>query len=159
MVEKKKNTTKKKAPSSAPAKKAAKHVAPAAKAAAKAPKAAAKAEAPVAPARTQYAAGMSDPTTLPYGSWPSPITLDIVLGGSRGLAEPKGIPIDLTTDLGFGSFKQSAKTIGRPPPTLKLHPGHVVTLTIAGFSLPPSPEIFGSVRARSSTLRFSSGTS
>ena len=31
---------------------------------------------------------MSEPSILPYGSWPSPITLDIVIGGSRGLAGP-----------------------------------------------------------------------
>src|SRR5258708_6245127 len=48
---------------------------------------------------------------------------------------------------------------GRPPFTLILQPGHVVTDTITGFSLPTSPETFGSVTARSSTLRFTSGTS
>jgi dipeptidyl aminopeptidase/acylaminoacyl peptidase len=31
---------------------------------------------------------MSDRPTLPYGSWPSPITLDLVLAGGRGLVEP-----------------------------------------------------------------------
>jgi len=31
---------------------------------------------------------MTDPSILPYGSWPSPITLDLVVAGSRGLAEP-----------------------------------------------------------------------
>ena len=30
---------------------------------------------------------MTDPVTLPYGSWPSPISLDLVVSGSRGLAE------------------------------------------------------------------------
>ena len=35
-----------------------------------------------------YAAGMSTPTILPYGSWPSPITLDLVLGRRPRLAEP-----------------------------------------------------------------------
>ena len=37
---------------------------------------------------TTYAAPMTDPSILPYGSWPSPITLDLVLAGSRGLSEP-----------------------------------------------------------------------
>ncbi len=31
---------------------------------------------------------MSIPQTRPYGSWPSPITLDLVLAGSRSLGEP-----------------------------------------------------------------------
>jgi dipeptidyl aminopeptidase/acylaminoacyl peptidase len=31
---------------------------------------------------------MTDRPTLPYGSWPSPISLDLVLAGSRSLAEP-----------------------------------------------------------------------
>jgi dipeptidyl aminopeptidase/acylaminoacyl peptidase len=31
---------------------------------------------------------MTERTTLPYGSWPSPISLDLVVGGSRALAEP-----------------------------------------------------------------------
>ncbi len=31
---------------------------------------------------------MSIPQSRPYGSWPSPITLDLVLAGGRGLAEP-----------------------------------------------------------------------
>ena len=49
--------------------------------------------------------------------------------------------------------------IGLPPPTVKLHPGQVVTPTNAGFSEPASPPILGRVRARSSTLRFTSGMS
>ena len=35
-----------------------------------------------------YAPGMSATPSLPYGSWPSPITLDMVLAGSRHLVEP-----------------------------------------------------------------------
>ena len=35
-----------------------------------------------------YPADMTTPRTLPYGSWPSPITLDLVVAGSRGLSEP-----------------------------------------------------------------------
>jgi dipeptidyl aminopeptidase/acylaminoacyl peptidase len=31
---------------------------------------------------------MTERPTLPYGSWPSPITLDLVIAGGRGLAEP-----------------------------------------------------------------------
>ncbi|MCY7418614.1 MAG: S9 family peptidase, partial [Chloroflexi bacterium] len=31
---------------------------------------------------------MSAPQTLPYGAWPSPVTLDLVIAGSRGLSEP-----------------------------------------------------------------------
>lgn len=31
---------------------------------------------------------MSDARVIPYGSWPSPISLDLVVGGGRGLAEP-----------------------------------------------------------------------
>ncbi len=31
---------------------------------------------------------MSQSRVLPYGAWPSPITLDLVLAGARGLAEP-----------------------------------------------------------------------
>ena len=31
---------------------------------------------------------MSDRSTLPYGSWPSPITLDLVMAGGRGLFDP-----------------------------------------------------------------------
>ena len=49
--------------------------------------------------------------------------------------------------------------MGRPPLTLMLQPGQVVTETITGFSLPGSPDTFGSVMARSSTLRLTSGTS
>ena len=49
--------------------------------------------------------------------------------------------------------------IGRPPFTLRLHPGQVVTLTRLGFSVPASPDTLGSVRARSSTLRLANGTS
>ena len=31
---------------------------------------------------------MSDTQTLPYGSWPSPISVDLAVGSSRGLSEP-----------------------------------------------------------------------
>ena len=47
----------------------------------------------------------------------------------------------------------------RPPFRLTLHPGHVVTLTITGFSLPTSPDTLGWVSARSRTLRSVSGRS
>src|SRR6516162_3578835 len=49
--------------------------------------------------------------------------------------------------------------IGRPPPTVRVHPGHGVPLVIVGFSLPASPLTFGRVSAKSRTLRLSSGTS
>jgi hypothetical protein len=32
---------------------------------------------------------MTDKRILPYGSWPSPITIDLAVGGSRGLSEPR----------------------------------------------------------------------
>lgn len=32
---------------------------------------------------------MSDTPTLPYGSWPSPISTDLAVGSSRGLSEPR----------------------------------------------------------------------
>ena len=32
---------------------------------------------------------MSEPETLPYGSWPSPISIDLAVGSSRGLSEPR----------------------------------------------------------------------
>ncbi|MEX1294877.1 MAG: S9 family peptidase [Candidatus Limnocylindrales bacterium] len=32
---------------------------------------------------------MSDQQTLPYGSWPSPISIDLAVGSSRGLSEPR----------------------------------------------------------------------
>ncbi len=32
---------------------------------------------------------MSDTQTLPYGSWPSPISIDLAVGSSRGLSEPR----------------------------------------------------------------------
>ncbi len=32
---------------------------------------------------------MSEPQTLPYGSWPSPINIDLAVGSSRGLSEPR----------------------------------------------------------------------
>ncbi len=35
-----------------------------------------------------YPAVMTTPRTLPYGSWPSPITPELVVAGSRGLSEP-----------------------------------------------------------------------
>ena len=49
--------------------------------------------------------------------------------------------------------------IGRPPLTLRLQPGQDVTVTIAGFSLPASPDTLGCVKAKSNTLRFESGIS
>src|SRR5262249_42610109 len=48
---------------------------------------------------------------------------------------------------------------GRPPLTLMLHPGQVVSVRIIGFSLPGSPLTLGCTIARSSTLRLTSGTS
>ena len=32
---------------------------------------------------------MTDIQTLPYGSWPSPISIDLAVGSSRGLSEPR----------------------------------------------------------------------
>ena len=32
---------------------------------------------------------MTDTQTLPYGSWPSPISVDVAVGSSRGLSEPR----------------------------------------------------------------------
>ena len=32
---------------------------------------------------------MSEPQTFPYGSWPSPIDVDLAVGSSRGLSEPR----------------------------------------------------------------------
>ena len=32
---------------------------------------------------------MTDTKTLPYGSWPSPISIDLAVGSSRGLSEPR----------------------------------------------------------------------
>ena len=31
---------------------------------------------------------MSDKQTLPYGSWPSPLSIELAVGSSRGLSEP-----------------------------------------------------------------------
>ena len=48
---------------------------------------------------------------------------------------------------------------GRPPFKLKLQPGQVVMVVMTGSSLPASPETLGWVKARSSTLRLTSGMS
>src|SRR5688572_20726538 len=37
----------------------------------------------------RYDAPMTDRVTLPYGSWPSPISLDLVVAGGRAVFEPR----------------------------------------------------------------------
>jgi hypothetical protein len=32
---------------------------------------------------------MNETTSLPYGSWPSPISIELAVGSSRGLSEPR----------------------------------------------------------------------
>ncbi len=95
---------------------------------------------PVVPYSAEYA------VVCTVNSW-------TVSGEKLTMVRPRLTPVLLVPSAMNEVFK------GRPPPTLKLQPGQVVTLVITGFSLPPSPEIFGSVKARSSTLRFNSGTS
>jgi dipeptidyl aminopeptidase/acylaminoacyl peptidase len=36
-----------------------------------------------------YHRDMTDKQTLPYGSWPSPISIDLAVGASRGISEPR----------------------------------------------------------------------